>query len=79
MGRQRFKKQGDGSFFGRLVYDRIVPEGHFFRKLNGVIPWEQFTKELVKYYRGRAREGRPPYDPAPLLKVVLVACLYDLS
>jgi len=79
MARQRFKEQGTESFFGSLVYDRIVPEGHFFRRLNAIIPWERFTKELVKYYRGRAREGRPPYDPAVLLKMLLVSYLYDLS
>jgi IS5 family transposase len=79
MGGQRFKKQGTDSFFGRLVYDRIVPEDHFFRRLNEMIPWERFTKKLVKYYRGKARIGRPPYDPALLLKMLLVAYLYDLS
>jgi IS5 family transposase len=79
MARQRFKEQGTDSFFGRLVYDRIVPEDHFFRKLNEVIPWERFTRKLVKYYRGKARIGRPPYDPALLLKMLLVAYLYDLS
>jgi len=79
MARQRFKVQGTDSFFGRLVYDRIVPEDHFFRTLNRLIPWERFTKKLVQYYRGRARVGRPPYDPALLLKMLLVAYLYDLS
>jgi len=79
MPRQRFKGQGTDSFFGRLVYDRIVPEGHFFRTLNRIIPWERFTKKLVQYYRGRARVGRAPYDPALLLKMLLVAYLYDLS
>jgi len=79
MGRERFKEQGTDSFFGRLVYDRIVPEDHFFRKLNEIIPWERFTRNLVKYYRGKARIGRPPYDPALLLKMLLVAYLYDLS
>ena len=36
-------------------------------------------QEVVKYYRGKARIGRPPYDPALLLKMLLVAYLYDLS
>jgi len=59
MARERFKEQGNDSFFGGLVHDRIVPEDHFFRRLSGIIPWERFAKTLVKYYRGRAREGRP--------------------
>lgn len=79
MGRQRFKEQDTDSFFGRMVYDRIIPADHFFRKLNEIIPWERFTVKLVRYYQGRAERGRPPYDPALVLKMLVVAYLYDLS
>ncbi|NIN99993.1 MAG: hypothetical protein GTN93_32745 [Anaerolineae bacterium] len=79
MGRERSKEQGTDSFFGRLVYDRVVPQAHFFGKLNEIIPWERFTRKLLKYYRGKAPTGRSPYDPALLLKMLLVAYLYDLS
>ena len=79
MAQVRFKALDTDSFFGALVYDRVVPRDHFLRKLGEVIPWQRFTYKLVKYYRGRAKEGRPPYDPAVLLKMLLVAYLYDLS
>ena len=48
-------------------------------KLKEVVPWQRFTYKLVKCYRRRAREGRPPYDPAMLLKTLLLAYLYNLS
>jgi IS5 family transposase len=48
-------------------------------RLDEIIPWQRFTYKLVKYYRGGAKEGRPPYDPAVLLKMLLVAYLYNLS
>lgn len=37
MARKRFKEVGMGSFFGDLVYSRIVPRDHFLVKLNEVI------------------------------------------
>ena len=79
MSRERFKAQAQDSFFGRFVYDEVIPSDHFMVKLKEIIPWERFTYKLVRYYRGRAREGRPPYDPALLLRMLLVSYLYDLS
>jgi IS5 family transposase len=79
MGCERFKPQFEDSFFGRIVYDRIIPRDHFLVQLNEIVPWQRFTYKLVKYYRGKAKEGRPPYDPAVLLKMLLVSFLYDLS
>jgi len=48
-------------------YEQVVPKDHFLVKLNEIIPWQRFTYKLVKYYKGKAKEGRPPYDPAVLL------------
>ncbi len=79
MAQERFKRDSSGSFFGRFLYEQVVPKDHFFVKLNEIIPWERFTYKLVKYYKGRAKEGRPPYDPALLLKMLLVSYLYDIS
>ena len=64
MGRERFKECKRDSFFGSFVYEQVVPKDHFPVKLNEVVPWQRFTYKLVKYYRGKAKEGRPPYDPA---------------
>ena len=79
MSSERFQAQDRGSFFGDMIYDRVVPADHFLRKLEGLVPWDRFTRKLVKCYRGKARQGRPPYDPAVLLKMLLVAYLYNLS
>jgi len=79
MSKRRFKQLGMDSFFGNLVYDRAVPESHFLRKLEEILPWEQFTERLIKLYEGRAEKGRPPYDPVVILKMLLLSYLYDLS
>jgi IS5 family transposase len=79
MGKERFKKHSNDSFFGRYLYEQVVPKEHFLVKLNEIIPWERFTYKLIKYYRERAKQGRPPYDPAVLLKMLLVSYLYNIS
>jgi IS5 family transposase len=79
MAKERYKKQQIGSFFGEWVYDRVVPEDHFLRKLEAMVPWGRFTDQLVQFYAGGAMYGRPPYDPAVMLKMLLITYLYDLS
>lgn len=79
MAKAKFVETGENSFFGTYIYDQIVPQDHFFRKLNEIIDWGAFTKKLLKLYRGGAEYGRPPFDPALILKMLLVAYLYDIS
>ena len=79
MAKERFKEQGEDSFFGNFVYQRVVPRGHFLAQLKEIIPWGRFSKRLLQYYQGKGQEGRAPYDPALLLRMLLVSYLYDLS
>lgn len=79
MSDRRYKELGTGSFFGELLYERAVPQGHFLRQLEGLMDWTAFTEQLVRLYRGQGRVGRPPYDPAVMLKMLLIAFLYQLS
>lgn len=67
------------SFFGDYLYVHIIPEGHFLRRLRQLVPWQRFTYRLIKYYRGKGKVGRPPIDPAIMLKMLLLSYLYDLS
>jgi IS5 family transposase len=79
MTERHFKELGSGSFFGAYVYQRAVPENHFLRQLDGLVDWEVFTAKLIRLYRGRAKRGRPPYNPVVILKMLLLSYLYDLS
>jgi IS5 family transposase len=79
MEKERFVETGRSSFFGDYLYDQIVPKDHFLRKLKQQIPWERFTRRLIKLYKGGGIYGRPPFDPALVLKVTLIAFLYNLS
>jgi transposase len=75
----KLQATGHGSFYGDYLYERIVPQGHFLRHLRDVVPWRRFTYRLLKYYRGKGKIGRPPIDPALVLKMLLLSYLYDLS
>lgn len=79
MSKRRFKPLGLGSFFGNLVYERIVPRDHFLVKLNQIIDWAAFVPPLLPAYQGLAEEGAPPYSPVVLLKMLVIAYLYNLS
>ena len=60
MSRERFQSTGKTSFYGDYLYARVVPRGDFLRNLKEVVPWDMFTHRLIRYYRGKARTGRPP-------------------
>jgi hypothetical protein len=79
MEKERFVETGKSSFFGDYLYDQIVPKDHFLRKLKKHIPWELFTLRLIELYKGGGIYGRPPFDPALVLKGTLIAFLYNLS
>ena len=79
MEHQRFVETGKGSFFGDYLYDQVVPADHFLRKLNEMVEWKRYTRKLIRLYKGEGVVGRPPFDPAVLLKVELLAYLYHLS
>ena len=79
MAPQRFKDLGHGSFFGDMVYLRVVPRDHFLVKLNQAIDWELLVPVLLPACAGLAAEGRPPYSPVVILKMLLITYLHNLS
>jgi len=79
MPSKRYIQQAQDSFFGHYLYDQLIPKNHFYRKLNEIINWDRFTKALIEYYEGDDEYGRPPYDPALVLKMLFVSYLYNLS
>src|SRR4030043_1764679 len=79
MDNPRYVDTGSNSFFGEYLYDQVVSQGHFLRKLKKSIDWSRFTRKLIKLYKGEGVVGRPPFDPALILKVEMIAYLYKLS
>lgn len=67
------------SFHGSFLYNQVVDSEHFFVKLAAAIDWSTFTKKLMKLYKGGGEYGPPPYDPALILRMLLVSYLYNIS
>jgi IS5 family transposase len=79
MGHPHFKELGLHTFFGDSVYQRVVPRDHFLVRLNQLINWDAFVPVLLSVYDGSAEEGRRPYSPVVLLKMLVITYLYALS
>jgi transposase len=60
----------------RRLFEEVVPEDHFLRRLPQVVDFEQFRPPLEAAYTGF---GRPPLDCLFLLKLELLARNYRLS
>lgn len=75
----RFKSDTTNSIFGSFLYDQVVPRDHFLRVAKDRVNWERFTTRCLKWYRGSGTDGRPPYNPAVVLRMLLVSYLYGLS
>jgi transposase len=61
----------------RALYESIVPEGHFLRRLLQAIDFESFRPLLATAYS--PNQGRPPVDPVIMLKLEMLARQYKLS
>lgn len=80
-GQERFKKTGRGSFFGDYFYEAILKRdpNHFLIALNRLFDWDSYSKELLRLYKGKGKQGRPPYEPVIILKMLFVSYLYNVS
>ena len=79
MAKVRCKETSVDSFFGNFLYDQKVSRNHFLRKLNEVVDWDRFTTKLLGYYRGKGETGQAPYNPAIMLKMLLLSYLWNVS
>jgi len=66
MEKECVAETGSSIFFGDYLYEREVPPRHF-------------TRKTLRLYNGGGLVGRPPFDPALVLKMALFAFLYNLS
>ena len=56
-----------------------MPQDHFLDKLNEVVGWDRFMGKPLRCYREKGEKGQTPYNPAIILKTLLLAYLYNVS
>jgi IS5 family transposase len=79
MAKVRCKQTNVDSFFGNFLYEQKVSKDHFLRKLSEVVDWNRFTGKLLGYYQGKGEVGQAPYNPAIMLKMLLLSYLWNVS
>ena len=79
MAKLRCKQSNADSFYGKFLYEQKVSRNHFLRKLDQVIDWPRFSRKLLKYYKGEGEVGQAPYNPAIIVKMLLLSYLYNIS
>jgi len=58
----------------------FFPEVEANHRLEAFLKGDAFSpRKLIKLYKGEGVVGRPPFDPAQVLRVELIAYLYNLS
>lgn len=74
-----FKEINQNSFFGNFLYQQIIPQDHFLKKLNKVVDFS-FLNELCKdCYPNFGKVGNRPYEPVMLFKMLFLSFLYNIS
>ena len=75
----QFKDTGKRSLFG-YFYQPILERNpdHFLIALDNLFDWDSYSDKLLMLYKGRGIEGRPPYDPALILKMLFISYLYNI-
>jgi transposase len=65
------------SKFDQFLFELLVPQDHFLRKVLACIDFESFRPRLAGYYS--PDWGRPAVDPVRMLKVLFLCFEYHLS
>jgi len=70
-------KKREFSEFSKLVYEKLVPEDHFFYKVNKLVDFS-FVNDLCKDLYSKDM-GRPAYPPEQIFRGAITQFYFDLS
>jgi IS5 family transposase len=75
----QFKNQSNqNSFLGQFLYEQIIPENHFLKKLSKIVDFS-FINELCSELYHFQGPGQKPYSPEFLFKILFLSFLYNIS
>lgn len=70
-------KRREFSEFSRQVYEKLVPEDHFFYKVNKLVNFS-FVNDMCKGFYSKDM-GRPAYPPEQIFRGAIAQFYFDLS
>lgn len=65
-------------YLSRHIYDNLVPQNDFFRKLNEILDWRNLVFDLQLLAKND-HGGRPRHSPVTLFKMLFLSFLYNAS
>ncbi|HBL18745.1 MAG: hypothetical protein A2X36_05350 [Elusimicrobia bacterium GWA2_69_24] len=69
------KTDNQTGFFGDFLYDQVVPQGHFLRRMRELIDADRINEACRGLY---SETGRPGWEPAILFRMLLLQTLLEL-
>lgn len=75
----RFKKTTEDSFFGNFLYGQVLDQDHFLVRARNEIDWQEMSRGFGIVYKGGGEYGPTPYNPALLLRYLLIPYLFNIS
>ena len=70
------KSDNQTSFFGSFIYEHIIPQNHFLRKLSQMVDFSFVNDQCKHLYK---ENGRPCIEPQRLFKRLLLQYFHNLS
>ncbi len=65
-------------FLSRSIYQNIIPEDNFWRRVNELINWGKLSKQLSNLYKNE-HGGNTNWSPETMLKILLLQRVYNAS
>lgn len=72
------KQKKQNKFLSKAIYQELVPENSFWRKVNELVDWDKWTKSLEKLYKND-NGGNSNWSPKIMLKILLIQRVYNTS
>ena len=73
------RQKGFTSFFGSQMYQQLIPENHFLRKVDKLINWVPVIQKIIPCYKGEFTLGASALNPIIPFKMMFLGYLYDIS
>lgn len=79
MTQSRYRATSSDSFFGGFLYDQVLNQDHFLVRARREIDWGELSRGFDVVYKGGGEYGPTPYEPALLLRYLLIPYLFNIS